>query len=239
MGFKEIKDEDFKKLLCILKRCNKTQLEILTKHLNIEKFTHPLESLINVKAEILLDSLLRSSYITLNGIRGIIAESIFNDLIIKNSKRWKDVPAGGQDPYDFILEDDIGQVRIQVKLQRKLDSIPWIRKDGCAVVETYRTRSGKNKEGENSRPYRYGEFDLLAVCMEPSYGKWESFLYTPQKCLEPHKDDIRFLNNLQSVPLQPKNNWFDNLDEAIDLFRKNPSEIIISENIPKQFEFSF
>lgn len=239
MVSKQIKDEDFNKLLSILKRCDKSQLDVLTKHLNIQPFTHPLENVINAKAEILLDSLMRSSYITLNGIRGIIAESTFNTIVVKDSKKWKDIPAGAQNPYDFILEDNIGQVRIQIKLQRKLDNLPWIRKDGCAVVETERTRSGKTKDGESSRPYRYGEFDLLGVCMEPSHSMWESFLYIPQKYLEPHKDNIKFLNKLQSVPLTPKNNWTNNLDEAVDLFRKDPSQIVILQNRPEQFEFTF
>jgi len=239
MAFNKIKNEDFEKILSILKRCDKNQIEILSKHLDLKPFSHPLEKLINVKAEILLDSLLRSSYITLNGIRGIIAESTFNDILVKNSKRWKDIPAGAQNPYDFILEDNAGQVRIQIKLQRKVENLPWIRKDGCAVVETERTRSGKTKDGESSRPYRYGEFDLLGVCMEPSHGVWESFLFIPQKYLDPHKDDIRYLNKLQSVPLSPKNNWTDNLDEAVELFRKDPSKIFIAPNRPKQFEFAF
>jgi hypothetical protein len=235
----KIKDEDFNKLLLILKKCNKSQLDVLCKHLNIKPFTHPIEKLINVKAEILLNSLVRSSYITLNGIRGIIAESTFNDIVVKNSKRWRDIPAGAQNPYDFILEDDIGQVRIQIKLQRKVDNLPWIRKDGCAVVETYRTRSGKTKEGESSRPYRYGEFDLLGVCMEPSEGTWESFLYIPQKYLECEKGNIKFLNKLQSVPLTPKDNWTASLDEAVELFRKDPSKIFIASKKPEQFEFPF
>jgi hypothetical protein len=239
MDFNKINDEDFNKLLLILKKCDKNQLDVLKKHLNIKPFTHPLENIINVKAEILLDSLLRSSYITLNGIRGIIAESTFNEIVVKNSKRWRDVPAGAQNPYDFILEDDIGQVRIQIKLQRKLDNLPWIRKDGCAVVETYRTRSGKTKDGESSRPYRYGEFDLLGVCMEPSEGTWESFLYTPQKYLECEKGNTKFLNKLQSVPLTPKDNWTTSLDEAVELFRKDPSKIFITSKRPEQFEFMF
>jgi hypothetical protein len=239
MVSKQIKDEDFNKLLLILKRCDKNQLEIIAKHLDIKPFSHPLEKLINVKAEILLDSLLRSSYITLNGIRGIIAESTFNSLIVKDSKRWKDIPAGAQNPYDFILEDNAGQVRIQIKLQRKVENLPWIRTDGCAVVETYRTRSGKTKDGESSRPYRYGEFDLLGVCMEPSHGTWESFLYIPQKYLKSDKDNIKFLHKLQSVPLIPKDNWTTSLDEAVELFRKDPSQNFIAPYRPEQFEFPF
>lgn len=37
------------------------------------------------------------------------------------------------------------------------------------VVETPRTRGGKDlTSGEDTRPYRYGEFDILAVSMHPS-----------------------------------------------------------------------
>lgn len=239
MGFKKIKDEDFEKLLLILRRCDKTQLNILSKKLNIDSYYHPIEDIIKVKPDILLNALMRSSYITLNGIRGIIAESTFNDILDKSFKSFKSLPTGAENPYDFLLEDTLGQIRVQIKLQRKLDNLPWIRKNGHAVVETYKTRSGKNKDGESTRPYRYGEFDLLGVCMEPSHGRWDSFLYIPQKFLEPDKINFKYLNKYQSVPLTPKDNWNNNLKESIDLFRKDGNFKTISQICFKQIEFAF
>jgi hypothetical protein len=40
------------------------------------------------------------------------------------------------------------------------------------IVETQRTRRGSDKKTRDStRPYRFGEFDLLAVAMYPSTSK--------------------------------------------------------------------
>ena len=87
-------------------------------------------------------------------------------------------------------------VRIQVKLQRKEKQAPKIvslalRKrlvdppDLLYVVEVQRTRTGKralkNAIGETldevlveeTRPYRHGEFDILAVNMHPSTKDWK------------------------------------------------------------------
>lgn len=39
------------------------------------------------------------------------------------------------------------------------------------MTETQKTRTGTDGEENQTRPYRYGEFDILAVSMQPSTGR--------------------------------------------------------------------
>jgi hypothetical protein len=75
------------------------------------------------------------------------------------------------------------------------------------------------KAGKATRPYRYGEFDILAVCMEPSHGRWDSFMYIPERWLLPRKQDRKLIEILQPVSLEPDNVWTDNFDTAVARFR--------------------
>ena len=89
-------------------------------------------------------------------------------------------------PYDYLLDDGRGTIKVQVKLQRKKADKPMMASEGYRrlssvmyVVETQRTRGGKDtKTGEDTRPYRFGEFDILAVATEPSSQRWDTFMYT-------------------------------------------------------------
>src|SRR5438132_347296 len=98
----------------------------------------------------------------------------------------KDTMPQGNLVYDFRLEDKHGPVRVQVKLQRSRQSRPMRAKEAnrtfsaaMYVVETQKTRAGTHrKTGASTRPYRFGEFDILAVAMYPSTYRWDTFLYT-------------------------------------------------------------
>jgi hypothetical protein len=71
-----------------------------------------------------------------------------------------------------------------------------VRQGGSYVVEVQRTRTGQ-KDGVSTRPYRFGEFDLLAVCMWPSTGDWHSFLYVPAARLIPDARDNNVIKTFQ------------------------------------------
>ncbi len=70
---------------------------------------------------------------------------------------------------------------------------------GSYIVEVRRTRSGQMK-GKDTRPYRFGEFDLLAVCIWASTGEWHSFLYLPAKRLVPDPRDESVIKKMQPIP---------------------------------------
>jgi len=89
---------------------------------------------------------------------------------------WKNSTPAGDIPFHFSVEDVAGAVRVQVKNQRNEKKVPklWKGNAGIFVVETQKTRTGKDKKGKDTRPYRFDEFDILAVCLHPSTGKWAS-----------------------------------------------------------------
>ena len=46
------------------------------------------------------------------------------------------------------------------------------------VAETKRTRGGVDLvTGQKTRPYRFGDFDILAVCLQPSTGMEIVYVY--------------------------------------------------------------
>src|SRR5205807_7044355 len=111
----------------------------------------------------------------------------FLDTVIRPllQKGWKSVEVLKDQPYDFLIEQDGRQVRIQVKLQRMEKGIPKLTSqriypgEEMFTVEVQKTRTGKDvTTQEDTRPYRFGEFDILAVNLQPSSGRWNKFLFT-------------------------------------------------------------
>ena len=100
----------------------------------------------------------------------------------------------GNFAYDYSLDDGLGPITIQVKLQRSERGAPVVR-DGkrygfdseVFTTETQKTRTGTDGAANQTRPYRYGEFDVLAVSMQPSTGAWNSYMYTLGRWLLPGK----------------------------------------------------
>jgi len=71
------------------------------------------------------------------------------------------------------------------------------------VVETQKTRGGVNASGAQTRPYRFGEFDILAVSMHPSTRDWSMFHYTVANWLVPRENDSNQIEKLQPVLAEP------------------------------------
>jgi len=180
---------------------------------------HPFETKMNATAEAILEAIARAPDITQRGVRGILAEATFILEVLPKLTGWKDLTETGEFPYDAKVEDKTGIVTVQIKMQRKEKGAALIKK-GFAIAEVQRTRNGK-KDGEDTRPYRFGQFDLLGVCMEPSHGRWDSFLYVPERWLNARKTDASLIEIMQPVPLKRDDVYTDDFDEAVRRLRSS------------------
>lgn len=223
-------DDLIKKIFQQDSETKKTIFNLLRRDVRI----HPLEEEFNCSAEIILEAISRSSDLTKRGVRGIIAEATFKYSVIDNIENWVDITPDGDAPYDFKIKDDFGDVSIQVKMQRQKAHRPMTAKEGYSflssdfyVVETQRTRGGKDPQtGKDTRPYHFGEFDLIAVSMAPCTNLWEEFRYTVANWLLPRKEDSQLLLKFQPVSLEPNEYWTNNLVECIKWFRSGLKKTI-------------
>ena len=187
---------------------------------------HAIEAKLNTQAEIILEAIDRAGDLTLRGIRGIIAEAAFLVEVLGKLEGWKDVTPPGDAAYDFLIEDALGRISIQVKMQRKERGEPKVKK-GKYVVETQRTRGGKHSTtGLATRPYRFGEFDILAVSMHPSTNDWNTFMYSVGSWLRPRPSAPELLEVFQPIPQTDNEDWTDNLATCIEWFRSRTLKTI-------------
>jgi hypothetical protein len=197
----------------LIDECSEEQCRDVLQYIRQRLDIHPLERQLNCSAEIILESIARAADITIRGIRGIITEVAFKHEIVDQLGGWRDITPIGELPYDFLLTDGTRQVNIQVKMQRKQKQVPLVRR-GQWRVETQRTRSG-TKGGEQTRPYRFGKFDILAVSLQPSTGNWNRFMYTVGTWLIPRTTDAGLIRVMQPVSMTPDDDWTDNLEACI------------------------
>jgi hypothetical protein len=209
---------EVEEILKLLAKCSPEQRKEVFDSLRATIAIHSFEAAVNAKAEIILEALARAPDLTIRGVRGIIGEATFAIEVAGQMEGWRDVTPVGNHSYDTALADAAGTVRVQVKMQRREKFKPLI-KNGVGIVEVQRTRGGK-RAGEETRPYRFGEFDVLAVCMEPSHGKWNSFLYIPERWLLPRPENARLVKIMQPVPLAPDIVWTDDFNEAVKRMRQ-------------------
>ncbi|MGH8551402.1 MAG: helix-turn-helix domain-containing protein [Methylococcales bacterium] len=184
---------------------------------------HPLEDEFGATAEVILEAISRSSDLTKRGVRGVIAEAVFKVEVVDKLDNWHDVTPDGDYSYDFLLSNGEHEVSIQLKMQRLKAQRPMTANEGYKilaplywVVETQRTRGGKTSTGEDTRPYKFGEFDLLAVSMHPSTGNWTDFLFTVSDWLIERPTNSDQILKFQPVPKEKDDDWTNNLLEAID-----------------------
>jgi hypothetical protein len=227
----------------LLEACTPEQRQAIFDQLRIEFPIHPLEEKWNVAAEVILEAIDRATDLTKRGIRGVIAEAAFGkEVIEKLPAPWKAEPIYGDYPYDFLIRDAIGPVRIQVKLQRleagkpKMYSRANVTKyrlteGSYYVAETQRTRRGTDTAtGEDTRPYQFGEFDILAVSMHPSTGDWSRFMLTVSDWLLPRTDMANRIAVYQPVSIAASDDWTDNLLECISWFRQGVKRRICQDD---------
>jgi hypothetical protein len=201
----------------LLASSTKEQRQEIYRELRKEFPIHAIELKLNAEAEIILEAISRAGDLTLRGIRGIIAEAAFATKVVGTLQGWTDKTPAGNQPYDFLLTDHSGEIRVQVKMQRQKNHRPMMANEGYRflpfdmyVAETQRTRGGRHPvTGENTRPYKFDEFDILAVSLHPSTGDWSRFLYTVSPWLLSRAEDQKLLLKFQPVPKEPNEIWTD------------------------------
>lgn len=221
----------------LLNRCSAEERKTIFRHLRKEFTIHPIELKLNTEAEIILEAINKDDKgLTLRMIRGVIAEAAFDIEVVKKLENWKNETPRGDLPYDFLLTDNNRPVTVQVKLQRSKDSIPMRANQASKkfsqnlfVVETQKTRGGVDKStNENTRPYRFSDFDILAVCMQPSTGEWSTFYYTVSRWLLPRDEAQVLMQKFQPVAMSPNEFWTDDFQTCVEWLRSDVMKTIAS-----------
>jgi hypothetical protein len=218
-----------------------------------ELVPHPLESEWGIDAETILSAIRRSSDLTKRGVRGIIAEAVFETAVIPSitATGWMPAALTGNLAYDVRLEKGASAARIQIKLQRLEKGVPklyypdYYDEGSLYVVEVQKTRGGKKKtrtkvpgtgatvevvdETIETRPYRFGDFDILAVNMHPSSGNWKNFRYTVASWLLPRPEDASLIEIFQPVAAIPNNVWADNLSACLEWFVSGEKRAVLTK----------
>ena len=218
--------ESLNKLKGLLDQCTEEQRKALFDYLKARLPKHPLESEWGVDAEVILSAISRSSDLTKRGVRGIIAEAVFERQVLPELRGWDAVSFTDDRPYDFLLHSRSQQseeIRIQVKLQRMRKQQAMLASeanrhypDSMYVVEVQKTRGGIDVQtGEDTRPYRFGEFDVLAVNMHPSTHDWRRFLFTVSSWLIPRAANSALIEIFQPIARTPNEYWTDRLETCI------------------------
>ena len=169
-------------------------------------------------------------------LRGVIAEAAFEIEVLSTLTRWKNVTPDGDFPFDYVLSNGIQNISIQVKLQRSKNLKPMTANEASKkfskdlfVVETQKTRGGIDIiTKENTRPYRFNEFDILAVSMQPSTEKWISFMYTVANWLLPQEEGSKKMFKFQPVSPIANNDWTDNFETCVSWMNQNSNKKIKS-----------
>ncbi len=210
--------DSFEELVRAVRACTPEQKQQIFAEIRDSILIHKLEREFSVRAEIILEAISRASDLTQRGVRGVIAETVFVLDVLPTATGWRsEPPAVGNVAYDALLQQNGRRVRIQVKTQRRRAGAPMIQ-GGSYVVEVQRTRGGE-RAGVSTRPYRFGEFDLLAVCMWASTGDWHSFLYAPAARLVADPSEKTIIKKFQAVPSYERGDgdvWSKSLATALE-----------------------
>jgi hypothetical protein len=215
---------------------------------------HPLEREWGIDADTILSAISRSSDLTKRGVRGIIAEAVFesNVVPIAAGSGWDAVPITGDLSYDALLKKGDLSARVQIKLQRLENRTPKLyypnhyERGSLYVVEVQKTRSGERvameklqgssteipvtkSHVEKTRPYRFGDFDILAVNMHPSCGDWNSFRYTLGSWLLPRLKDAALIEIFQPVAAVPNDVWTDDITTCLRWLELAEKHRVLSE----------
>jgi len=211
----------------LLSTCSADQKRLIFSDLRKEVSIHEFEHVIGAPAEMILEAVHRAPELTRRMLRGVIADAAFRQFVIPPllDEGWKDVTPPGNFAYDYMLADGTGEVSVQVKLQRSEKGKPVVRngkkygfEDDVFIVETQKTRTGNDSNQQKTRPYRYGEFDILAVSLQPYTQHWDRYLFTIQRWLLPGKDQSE-LATLQPVSMLSDRFWTNNFQTAVDWLR--------------------
>jgi ribosomal protein S16 len=214
----------------------------LYRELKLAHGAHPMEAVLNLTSDAVLSAIQKMKMqdgMPWRMLRGSLADLLFEVIVVPTLTGWVDVPFSGDLPYDYKLRNPAREeVTLQIKLQRSGKNEPSVfnKRTGKNMfsVETQRTRGG-TVNGVNTRPYRFGEFDILAVCMYPSTGRWDTYMYTVEKWLLPHAKEANGLATFQPVAQRPNADWTDSLERAIEWLKSGQRKTIaLTDNPPIQ-----
>lgn len=229
-------------VLAWLQTCPQEERDKVFAALRAHVSLHPLEQTLHTRAEVILEAINRAGGLTLRMIRGVIAEAAFDIEVAAKLVGWQRLPVVSGASYDVNLRDALGEVRVQVKLQRSQAGVPMpARKavrtwsDQLFVAETQKTRAGTRRSPKgaakppastSTRPYRFGEFDVLAVSMYPLAGRWDHFMYCVGTWLIPDVHDSSLVFKYQPVSPTPNADWTDDFMTAVNWWRAGKSKTI-------------
>ncbi|MFL6606335.1 MAG: hypothetical protein ACJ8R9_34100 [Steroidobacteraceae bacterium] len=229
------------KISGILAQCSENERKALFKALRASNQIHELEGIFGAPAEVILEAIHRAPELTRRMLRGVIADAAFaqHTIPMLAAQGWCNVTPEGNFSFDHLLQDDAGRISVQVKLQRSEKQVPVITTGtkfglgaGMYMVEPQRTRGGKkrgvngnDKDDSKTRPYRFGEFDVLAVSLQPSTKKWDSFRYTVGSWLIPGRG-ANEIATYQPVAMIPNDDWTDDFSTVARWFRAKMQKTI-------------
>lgn len=220
-------EETLKAVRDLLAQCTRDEQAAIFKELRAAHAIHPYEAVVGAPAEMILEAVYRAPELTRRMLRGVIADAAFRTFVAVALVRrgWRDVTPEGNFAYDYSMDDGQGPVTVQVKLQRSERGAPVVRAgkrygfDGeVFMTETQKTRTGTDVDENRTRPYRYGEFDVLAVSMQPSAGRWDSYMYTLGRWLLPGKTAGE-IATMQPVTKVASQFWTDDFEVAAGWLR--------------------
>jgi hypothetical protein len=217
---------------------NEEERVLLLRHLRTLVAPHPMEERLKANAETLLEAIGRASPLTIRGIEGILAEASFAMEVLPTLGGWQALTPPSDAAFDFLLDDGSAaeRIRLQVKMQRRRNHLPWMANEAMKstrswpadfyVVEVQRTRGGETPEGTGTRPYRFGEFDLLAVSLGAAKGHWHDFIYTVANWLIPEPGNETQILNYQPVSPVSNDDWTTDFNQAVTWHRSGQKKTI-------------
>ena len=233
-------DKDLATIRELLAQCSIDEQAALFRELRARHLIHEFEEIIGAPAEMILEAVHRAPELTRRMLRGVIADAAFRQFAVLPLAEagWRDVTPVGNFAYDYVLDDGAGAVTVQVKLQRSERGAPVVKSgerfgfDATVhIVETQKTRSGTDGEDNLTRPYRYGEFDLLAVSMQPSTARWDRYMYTLGRWLLPGRNAAE-MATLQPVAMISNDFWTDDFRTVVQWFRTEDAGKRMSAVVP-------
>src|SRR5690606_16123368 len=119
-------------LLESILKCSPEERTLLFRQLRKTQVIHEFEEVIGAPAEMILEAVHRAPELTRRMLRGVIADASFRTFIIPTLQKrgWEDITPPGNFAYDYMLKDDQGPLKVQVKLQRSERGAP-VRKNGA------------------------------------------------------------------------------------------------------------
>ena len=232
-----VSEENLATIRELLAQCSPEEQAALFRELRARHLIHEFEEIVGAPAEMILEAVHRAPELTRRMLRGVIADAAFRQFAVRAlaESGWRDVTPVGNFAFDYVLDDGAGAVTVQVKLQRSERGAPVVKRgerfgfgETVHIVETQKTRTGTDGKDNQTRPYRYGEFDVLAVSMQPSTAKWDRYMYTLGRWLLPGRNKGE-IATLQPVAMSPSEFWTDDFRTAARWFRTEDAGIRMAD----------